>query len=167
MNLPKVGDIKTGHLLTFSDIPGLPPSVNAIWRKSATGATYKTPEAKMWQTESAMRLREKRRFYGDPYRKAVCYFMLIFDKGNGRKDIDNMTKCAQDSMQEGQIIKDDRQVQDFRVKRFLVGLESMTVIYMWAGENLPSKLCDYITAHYLSGDEKLLSRRDLDACTRA
>jgi Holliday junction resolvase RusA-like endonuclease len=129
--------IEPGTLIASAVIPGLPPSVNGIWRIKGRGI-YKTQAARAWQETASICLRFARKVQGEPYEGPVCYLMTVLAEKIGRKrDTDNMTKSVQDSLQIAGLIADDSQVQDFRVVRIITGQPDQTAVFLWAGERLP------------------------------
>jgi Holliday junction resolvase RusA-like endonuclease len=134
-----MSDIKPGTLIVSTKIPGLPPSVNSIWKARGRGV-YKSQKAKVWQEDARIRLCHACHFKCARYEGAACYLMLVLSKKSGpRRDIDNMTKVVQDSFCYAGLIADDSQIQDFRVVRTQSSGENETVIYLWAGERLPEE----------------------------
>jgi Holliday junction resolvase RusA-like endonuclease len=132
-------EIKPGQLLASGLIYSLPPSVNSVWRY-ANGTVHKPEKAKAWQTEFAIGLKNRRQYAGTPYEGDACYLLLIFSRARGNRDIDNMIKCAQDALAEGHVIENDKQVQEFRVRR-IFGEQNATEMFVWAGARLPEKEC--------------------------
>ena len=134
-----VSKIKPGQLLSSGLIYSLPPSVNSVWNYG-NGKVRKADKAKAWQTEFAVGLKNRRQYTGTPYEGDACYLLLIFSHARGNRDIDNMIKCAQDALKEGFVLKDDKQVQEFRIRR-IFGEQNATEIFVWAGARLPEKDC--------------------------
>jgi Holliday junction resolvase RusA-like endonuclease len=129
--------IESGSLIASAEIPGLPPSVNGIWKVRRRGI-YKSKKARVWQEVASWELAMGRKKRGEPYCGPASFLMVVLARSIGRRrDIDNMGKCAHDAAQRAGVFKDDSQVQDFRAVRIFTGQADKTAIYVWAGERLP------------------------------
>jgi Holliday junction resolvase RusA-like endonuclease len=101
-------DASALDLLVRSEIPGLPPSVNHYLCRSGRN-TFKTPEAREWQSGAATILmldyRRQPVYEGD-----ICVEVQCHTHRPRSFDADNRLKSAQDCLAQAGIIKDDRQV---------------------------------------------------------
>ena len=86
----------------------LPPSVNAMYGTGFDGHKYLTEAAVVWKQEAILTLRTKQRVHWRGMKVVVeCW---VYWKDNRRRDIDNLCKCINDSIQESGVIDDDRWV---------------------------------------------------------
>jgi Holliday junction resolvase RusA-like endonuclease len=136
-NKPAV-QVKNGDLLVYATIPGLPPSVNNIWKPHGRGI-YKNPIAKEWQERTVWILRQATGLPVKTYGGEVSYLLLLIPATLAKMDGDNRVKLLQDCLQMSGIIKDDSQVKDHRVILASKGGASETVVYLWAGNRLPDE----------------------------
>jgi Holliday junction resolvase RusA-like endonuclease len=117
------------ELLIRSEIPGLPPSVNHYLRRSGK-CTYKTREAREWQSNAATILmlenRRKPVYEGNVYVEVQCHTPRV-----KAIDADNRLKCAQDSVALAGIIKNDNQVMRVTAEKLWTDGKEYTVIEVW------------------------------------
>lgn len=105
-----------GALLAEAVIPGLPQSVNRIWRNGGNGRTYKTKAAKEWQETAAWYLRQGCK--GDKtYDKSVKVDIKFRVKNKRSADLDNLAKQAADAIQSARVINNDNQVVELWLKK--------------------------------------------------
>lgn len=107
---------RQGSLLATAVIPGLPQSVNRIWRNGGNGRTYKTKAAKEWQEIAAWYLREGRKV-NSVYNKSVKVDIVFRVKNNRSPDLDNMAKQLLDAMQSAYVVVDDNQVIELTLRK--------------------------------------------------
>lgn len=131
--------LEPGRLIVAARFPGLPPSVNNIWKIKSRGI-YKSPDAKKWQADALWILRGAREDRSVAYEDEVCYLLALLPATARRFDCDNCVKSLQDCLQLAGIIKDDSQVKDHRVIALPPGGKgAQSVIYLWAGGVLPDE----------------------------
>ena len=110
-------------ILVETEIEGLPPSVNSIWRSAhRTWRVFKTNTAKDWQ-DNAIRVLQAASQTIEPYKGKVCFTLELYTKTKRRMDIDNRVKLVQDSLSPAGIIEDDSQVWELNVRRYNTKLE--------------------------------------------
>jgi len=82
----------------------LPPSVNRLWRTTATGGMYKSPKYTTWRktaVKDAM-LQAGRRKISGPYKLTL----EVVRPDKRKRDLDNLLKAASDCLVEAGIIDD-------------------------------------------------------------
>lgn len=103
--------------------PGLPPTVNQLYRTSASGLRYKQRGAKGWQKEVSALIREA--WGGESPWTGDAALDIVFSVADRKKwDIDNRVKALQDCLQMAGVLKDDAQIRRLAVER--VDLPSKT-----------------------------------------
>ncbi|MBQ7262842.1 MAG: RusA family crossover junction endodeoxyribonuclease [Synergistaceae bacterium] len=132
MSVPILPWTRDGALIFSTTLPGLPPTVNHLYRTSMHGVRYKTAGGKAWQTRTALALREARG--GVPtYLGEVAVVILFVTPDKKRWDIDNRLKALLDCLQSSGALKDDRQIALLHVERaFRRAGEAETDIALWA-----------------------------------
>jgi Holliday junction resolvase RusA-like endonuclease len=135
-----------GMLLVSAEFPGLPPSVNGIWKPLGRGL-YKSAKAKQWQHDAVWILRKAAGLPVKTFEDDVCYLLVLLTSTNRRRDGDNCVKALQDCLQMAGIIKDDSQVKDHRVI-LTRGTPARTILYLWADSRLPAEDVERIAAGY-------------------
>jgi Holliday junction resolvase RusA-like endonuclease len=138
MNRVQNKPVMPGDLLVYATIPGLPPSVNNIWKPHGRGI-YKSPRAKEWQEGAAWILRQAVGLPVKTYEGEVSYLLLLVPSTTTKMDGDNRVKSLQDCFQMAGIVKDDSQVKDHRVVSALRRGVAETVVYLWASGRLPDE----------------------------
>lgn len=118
-------------LLATAVIPGLPQSVNRIWRNGGNGRTYKTKAAKEWQETAAWYLRQGCKA-DTAYDKSVKVDIVFRVKNKRSPDLDNMAKQVLDAVQSAYIITDDNQVMGLTLRKVTGCGESETEISIFA-----------------------------------
>ena len=116
-----------------ANIPGLPPTVNHLYRTSRSGTRYKTKEGREWQDNAAAVFHS---LYGghEPYAGDVMLDICFLVADRRRWDIDNRVKALLDALVMGGVLKDDRQVQSLHVQRERVPETTQTLVLVkeWA-----------------------------------
>lgn len=107
---------KTDPLLATAVIPGLPQSVNHMWRQGGKGRVYKTRAAKEWHEIAVWHLRAGR-IANKVYNSSVKVDIVLYMRTKRRADIDNRAKQCLDSLSDAGIIVDDSQVCEMSIKR--------------------------------------------------
>ena len=111
-------------------LPGLPPTVNHLYRTGANGRRYKTRSGRSWQNGAAEILRAA--WGREPYDGDVELRVYLVASDRRKWDIDNRVKAVQDCLQAGGVLRDDRQVQRLVIERSL-GAAAKTILelYPW------------------------------------
>jgi len=84
----------------------LPPSVNRLWRTTATGGIYKSPKYTDWRktaVKNAM-FQAGRRKISAPYK----FTLEVVRPDKRKRDLDNLLKAASDCLVEAGIIDDSQ-----------------------------------------------------------
>lgn len=86
----------------------IPPSVNAIYKRSAQGRMFMTDEGHDWKDEYAMKLRvaSKGSVFGTG-EKVVCE-VRVWWPDKRRRDMNNLAKLTCDTIQEAGLVEDDK-----------------------------------------------------------
>ena len=100
-------------MLLNLNINGLPPSVNQLYRKNASGAIYTTP--KVIEFKKMVKI-ELSKFKMKSSNKPIKMIIVFSIKDKRRRDIDNMLKVLLDSMNKI-VFEDDSQVIELHVKK--------------------------------------------------
>lgn len=112
------------------EIPGLPPSVNAIWRSTygKGGRTYKPKSVKDWQDSAAQIMSwDLNRRGKETYEGVVVEEIMLDTTTLRRMDVDNRIKAVQDCLEPAGVLKDDSQVWSLKIIR-RIGLENSVFI---------------------------------------
>ena len=125
-----------GELLLEAVIPGLPPSVNGLWKVRPRGL-YKSHAARQWQHDAVWLMKSAAGLPVATFGGPVSYLLLLLASTGRKSDADNRVKAFQDCLQMAGIIADDCQVKDHRVIHAVTGRANQTAVYLWAGERLP------------------------------
>lgn len=123
-------DLATMELLLRAELPGLPPSTNAIWRHSGR-RTYKPESAKAWQASTVTLLAYGQGKRRKPYEGAVYVEVVCYTKRHQIIDADNRLKVAQDCLAMAGIIVDDSQAVGSTAWKLPTGKADHTVIEVW------------------------------------
>ena len=109
------------------DLPGLPPTVNHIYRTWGGRKRTKTPETRRWQEQATAIIASA---WGDrpPYEGYVTLEIFLQPKTNHKWDADNRFKALQDCLKPAGVIEDDAQVIRPMAERCLKGTEPVTRI---------------------------------------
>ena len=99
----------SASILVELEFPGLPPTLNHLYRNSRTGIRYKTAEGRRWQEDVAMLLARAKR-NREPYRGYVFLCVILSCTNRRLWDVDNRIKALQDCLSMSGIVKDDKQV---------------------------------------------------------
>ena len=102
--------------LLHAIIPGLPPTVNHLYRTSGNNKRYKTREGKAWQNETALLFKAARR-EAAAYNGDVALDIVFHVADERRWDIDNRVKALQDCVEMAGVIGDDVHVEDVHFRR--------------------------------------------------
>ena len=97
------------------ELEGLPPTVNRMYGRQTTHI-YKRSEVQDWQDGA---VREIRQEWGDKpaMNGAVELSIEYTTKDRRRWDIDNRVKAVQDTLQQAEVISDDRIIERLHVSR--------------------------------------------------
>jgi Holliday junction resolvase RusA-like endonuclease len=144
--MSRILEAERGALLVSAEFPGLPPSVNNIWKPHGRGL-YKSAKAKQWQHDAMWILRKAAGLPVKTYMDDVSYLLMLFTPSSRKRDGDNCVKALQDCLQMAGIIKDDSQVKDHRVI-LTKGAPARTILYLWADSRLPAENVERIAAGY-------------------
>jgi Holliday junction resolvase RusA-like endonuclease len=139
-------EAERGELLVSAEFPGLPPSVNNIWKPYKSGI-YKNPAVNRWQSEAVWILRKSIGLPVKTYEGDVSYLLMLMLSSKRKRDADNCVKALQDCLQISGVIKDDSQVKDHRVI-MTAGKPARTLLYLWADSRLPAEDVEEIAATY-------------------
>ena len=103
-------------ILISLEFPGLPPTVNHLYRSMRGGRRYKTPEGRDYQEEISGLMREA---WGTqpPYTGSVYVCIEFTSKTRRAWDIDNRLKALQDCLEISGVIKNDAQIDVLHVSR--------------------------------------------------
>jgi len=116
--------------LAVAKIPGLPVSVNHLWRHAGGGRAYKTRAAKEWH-EAAVWCIRAGRLADVVYNKAVRVDIILYTRNKRRWDLDNRVKQCLDTLDVAGVILDDSQVSVLYVTR-VAGANDETLIKVYA-----------------------------------
>ena len=98
------------------ELPGLPPTVNHLYRSMKSGRRYKTAEGRDYQEQVSALMRVA--VQGElPNTHSLELEILFTVKDKRRWDIDNRVKALQDCISLAGIIADDAQVDILHVER--------------------------------------------------
>jgi len=111
-------------LLSFA-IPGLPPTVNHIYRSWGGRPRTKTPATRRWQERTAATLAAIWRH--ETITDDVAVKLVFITKDRRRWDIDNRLKALLDTLTMARIIKDDCQIKRLTAER-VKGEETKTCV---------------------------------------
>lgn len=101
----------------------MPPSINAYWserivwseaKKRSFPVRYVTHEGKAYQQHIRELMLERKAWYRSPHPLAL-YILCCFGNELGH-DIDNRVKVLQDSLKNGNVMVDDKQVKRLEVR---------------------------------------------------
>ncbi|MBQ9566202.1 MAG: RusA family crossover junction endodeoxyribonuclease [Synergistaceae bacterium] len=114
------------------DLPGLPPTVNSMYRTYRRASRTKTLETRKWQEWATAIIASA---WGDrpPYEGFVTLEIFLQPQTNGHWDADNRFKALQDCLTPAGVIEDDSQVIRPVAERCLKGDEAITrlVVKTW------------------------------------
>ncbi len=109
------------------ELPGLPPTVNHLYRSMKSGRRYKTAEGRDYQEQVSLLMR--RAAQGElPNTHSLELEILFTVKDKRRWDIDNRVKALQDCLTMSGIIHDDSQIDALHVRRKRTSTPSSTYI---------------------------------------
>lgn len=109
------------------DLPGLPPTVNSMYRTYRRASRTKTKATREWQ-EWATAIIAGAWGTRPPYKGLVTLEIFLQPKTEIRWDADNRIKALQDCLKPAGVIEDDAQVARPVAERCLKGPEPMTRI---------------------------------------
>ena len=113
------------------EIPGLPPTVNQIYRTGqGRSFRYKTKKTNDWQQHVALLMTAARKV--KEYSGLVILHITLETTDRKRWDLDNRVKALQDCLQMAGVIKDDSQIWELHVKRKL-GEKTTTRVLLEGG----------------------------------
>ena len=142
----KIDEMPAGTLLVSARLPGLPPSVNALWRH-AGNRTYKPRKVHEWQEAAAMCLHVSKPEREIVHQGEACYLLLLKTQTARLMDCDNREKVLQDCLESAFVVEDDSQFRDHRTVRIVTGQPDETVLHVWAGGALPDQEVAAIIEH--------------------
>lgn len=142
----KIDEMPAGTLLVSARLPGLPPSVNALWRH-AGNRTYKPRKVHEWQEAAAMCLHVSKPEREIVHQGEACYLLLLKTQTARLMDCDNREKVLQDCLESAYVVEDDSQFRDHRTLRIITGRPDETVLHVWAGGTLPDQEVAAIIEH--------------------
>lgn len=90
-----------------------PPSINRAWRISKQGGLYLIEKVKRYRQEVAALVFGKTKFEN----KKLFVSMGMFPPDNRKRDIDNIAKCAIDSLQHANVFNDDSQIYKLYIEK--------------------------------------------------
>ena len=134
----KIDEVPTGTLLVAVRLPGLPPSVNALWRH-AGNRIYKPKKVHGWQEQASMCLHMSKSTREIVHQGEACYLLLLKTQTARLMDCDNREKVLQDCLESSYVVEDDAQFRDHRTLRIITGQPDETVLHVWAGGSLPDQ----------------------------
>lgn len=102
-------------LLTL-EVPGLPPTVNSMYRNSGTHR-YKREEVTEWQEETAALMAENYSGRSPPFTGRVSVVIEFVVKTRKTWDIDNRLKALLDCLEIAGVIENDNQIDSLNVTR--------------------------------------------------
>ena len=111
-------------ILLSLELEGLPPTLNHMYRSTASGRRYKTVAGKEYQQLVSNAIMEKWSSRST-YTGAVGLRVLFETATRRRWDIDNRIKALQDCFSMAGVIADDRQIDELYVRR-VYGRRDMT-----------------------------------------
>ena len=109
------------------EIPGLPPTLNHLYRNNPkTGTRYKTASGRKWQEDvAALLARVKHNL--EPYRGYAKFEVLMYSANYLRWDVDNRVKALQDTLSMSGVLDDDKQVIDLHARRLFGNCEKTVI----------------------------------------
>ena len=108
------------------EIPGLPPTVNHIYR-TGKNFRYKVKEVRDWQEKITLLMRHAKT-NKEIYTFPVALKIICCSNDKRRWDIDNRIKALQDCLAPAGIIRDDSQVWKIQIERKLTEETSTKII---------------------------------------
>ena len=98
-----------------------PLSVNALWRSSRHGGWHRSKAYREWRKTAAWDMRMQLGALAKDALFPETAIGLRLDVGRPdmrRRDIDNLTKCICDLLQDFNVISDDSLIEEITIKRF-------------------------------------------------
>ena len=97
-----------------------PLSVNALWRSSRRGGWYRSKAYREWRKTAAWDLRMQLGPIAETlFPDTSIGICLDIGRPDMRKrDIDNLSKCVCDLLQDFKVISDDSLIEELTIKRF-------------------------------------------------
>lgn len=141
----KIHEAPEGAALVSVRLPGLPPSVNALWRHVGN-RTYKPRKVHEWQEAATICIRLSKTAQEAAHTGAACYLLVLKTQTGRLMDCDNREKALQDCLEMAAVVQDDSQITDHRTVRIVTGQPDETVLHVWAGDMLPEGITEIIQA---------------------
>ena len=117
------------NILLICRLNVLPPTVNHMYI-NGRGRRFKTSDCKTFQQNTTQIFNKfKNPFFKYPYINGVKLNIIFITSNNRRWDIDNRLKAVQDCLQQSNIIKDDKQINELYIKR-IRGANDATLILL-------------------------------------
>ncbi len=113
------------------ELPGLPPTVNHLYRSMRNGQRYKTADGRQWQEGATLvfaRLKKNR----TPCKERVGVKIVFYPADNRAWDVDNRVKALQDCLAPAGVIVNDKQVAKLDVERREKVKDAKTRVIVWA-----------------------------------
>ena len=111
-------------------LPGLPPTVNHVYRTGRGIARYKTAEGRRYQ-EQVAQVMDAFRKNSEPWDGPTSVKIVFTSKNHQPWDVDNRIKVLQDCLAPAGVIKNDKQVVELYARR-IWGAEDSTHIIVRA-----------------------------------